>query len=381
MKILISDVFLRKTFDIINIIKHHYPNNDIIYTSDSTSWVDILKLRLLYGNARPHLLRKGKFFNDDLKIISKIYINEPIVYLPIEEDTTKCFLEFTQENGNLNFHFLLPDLSNFELARNKLELNKYCSKNGFPCPLLISESEFKERKFTYPIIKKPNTGSGSEGIEYINNEDGLSDITINFKMEFIQERLPYPGQVEAGFFIMKDGKLKGYYSHQRIRTFPVNGGVTVFSKADFNKEIKVLGTRLLETLNWSGFAMIEYIFDERDCKYKLIEINPRLWGSVLLSEFCGANFIVKYINLSLNTEVDVLSQINTNAYIRWIFPYEVFYWLRKISNPFNFFKSNSNTCYINRTYTSFFRSFLFIVITYLNPIKNKKKILKWIHLQ
>ena len=45
--------------------------------------------------------------------------------------------------------------------------------------------------------------------------------------------------------------------------------------------------------------MIEYILDHRDNKYKLIEINPRMWGSIMLSEFCNSNMLDNYINISV----------------------------------------------------------------------------------
>ena len=134
------------------------------------------------------------------------------------------------------------------------------------------------------------------------------------------------------------------------------------------EKIKKAGQKLIEKLNWDGILMIEYIFDERDNKYKVIEINPRMWGSVLLSEFCGTNFLQKYIDLMLG-KIEIENKQIKDCSIRWLFPYDIIYFIKHLTNPFRFFNSPKNTCHINFTYSSFFRSFTFILLSYFNPSK------------
>ena len=45
MKILITDIYLRKTFDLINIVLKNYSQNDIIFAGDCK-----LKSKIIYGN-------------------------------------------------------------------------------------------------------------------------------------------------------------------------------------------------------------------------------------------------------------------------------------------------------------------------------------------
>ena len=109
--------------------------------------------------------------------------------------------------------------------------------------------------------------------------------------------------------------------------------------------------------------MVEYLYDKRDNKYKLIEINPRLWGSVLLSEFCNANLLTNYIALLKQNEKIINTRIE-KKFIRWVFPYDIIFFIKHLPNPLTFFKIDKNTCYINFTYSSFSRSFFFIVLKY-----------------
>ena len=46
----------------------------------------------------------------------------------------------------------------------------------------------------------------------------------------------------------------------------------------------------MKKLNWSGIANIDLRYDELENNYKILEINPRFWGSVIGSLAAGINF-------------------------------------------------------------------------------------------
>ncbi len=54
-------------------------------------------------------------------------------------------------------------------------------------------------------------------------------------------------------------------------------------------ELAEIAAKITKDLDWSGVMMIELLQTENG--YYLIEINPRFWGSLALTEFCGANFV------------------------------------------------------------------------------------------
>ena len=367
-KIIITDPLLRKSFDVYNLVKLNYDPSDIIIISDNNeSLMNKIKLKWLYPNSIIVFQKKQNIlYKYDFVELANKYFDDILIYLPIEEDSTLGFLNFIEVHGDKNFKYLLPSLSNFQLSRNKKDLNLFCEEKNISCPKYFSEVNIINKEFKFPIIKKPKLGSGSKGIVYIENEEQLKKCKIDFKKDFVQERLMNPKDIQAGFYLCKDGEILSFYSHKRLRTFPEAGGVSVYSQSDYNLEIKILGAQVVKDLNWSGFIMIEYLHDERDNLYKLIEINPRLWGSIMLSEFCNANFLDSYLKYCLQEETLKETKINTEKYIRWVFPYDVMYWLKNYSNPFTFFKRNKNTCYINFTYSSLWRSLLFVVLSYFD---------------
>lgn len=55
-------------------------------------------------------------------------------------------------------------------------------------------------------------------------------------------------------------------------------------------ELRAMAERLAAVLGWSGLAHLDAVRDERDGSYKLLELNPRCWGSLLASTAAGVNF-------------------------------------------------------------------------------------------
>lgn len=374
MKILISDAENRKTFDIVSIVLRHYNKKDLLIASNKQNFL----LKIIY----PQLwkLRSDDYqsFETDIKnILLSISPDEQIVYLPIEELTTINFYDFIKKNKHLKYRFLylLPSFQAFNISRNKYLLNCFCIQNKISAPAIITNIEIDTLNSHFkPLIYKPKIGTGSKGIRIIKTKEDLKYIQSDDNY-FLQYFVGNGINVHGGFYLMKDGILKSFYSHQRIRTYPPEGGVSVFSKSAHNDKIREIGVELLNKLNWSGWAMIEFIYDEGSLQYMVIEINPRAWGSILLSEINQSYFIKKYIQLSMNIEIEQ-SPINENTYIRWFIPWDIILYLKTFGKIKQFWKFNSKkTVYIGFSYTNVFRSLIFILFSALN-IKRFKKILK-----
>lgn len=377
MKILVTDCFTRKSFDIYNILKRHYNKSNILLASSSNNK---LKEQITYKRNILHLNKNNQqSFSENLLNISRSFQNEIIVYLPIEEDTTLMFLNFTENIGTLNFRFLLPRKYIFNLARDKHSLNMFCLANGIPAPKLFEFSNYDSLKKNFiPIIAKPRVGSGAKGFLHIDEEKQLERIKkiINPDKYLLQEKLPNGRDVKGAFFLCVDGEVVSSYSHERIRTFPISGGVTVYSRIAENQDIIKIGSDLLKKLNWSGLVMIEFLWDDREKLYKVIEINPRLWGSILLSEFSNTSFLENYVNLSIN-KPHKESLISKDTKIRWL-PFDIINWLSKDVKIKGFWKLNrKNTCYINLTYASVWSSFWYHLFFFFNINNLKLFIKKW----
>jgi predicted ATP-grasp superfamily ATP-dependent carboligase len=112
-----------------------------------------------------------------------------------------------------------------------------------------------------------------------------------------QEFVPTDG--EFGFFALMDrGESVATFQHRRIRSFTYSGGASVYRGAFARDELREHGTALLSALDWHGPAMVEFRRDARDGSFRLMEINPRFWGSLALPVHAGVDFPRHYAALA-----------------------------------------------------------------------------------
>jgi len=105
----------------------------------------------------------------------------------------------------------------------------------------------------------------------------------------VQEFVPSGG--EFGFFALMDrGEPVATFQHERIRSVTYTGGASVYREAVDVEALREHGTALLSELDWHGPAMVEFRRDARDGSFRLMEINPRFWGSLALPVHAGVDF-------------------------------------------------------------------------------------------
>lgn len=359
MRILLSDVSYRKAFDVYNCIRRlGYP----LILADRRSTT-----RNMFVYGRPvHKLRADtyKAFAQDLTRLLANYGDEEIVVLPCEEDTTLRFLEHTENEGRGRLRFALPSKESFELVRHKKSLSVFCQQSDIPCPQALKACSL--RRHFVKAIAKPDVGAGASGVIYVNTCEDVQMLDHIEDNYLIQEQLPSSKHVLGSFFLFNQGKLVSYYGHRRIRTYPATGGVTVYSKIDYNPELEKVGTKLLSKLGWHGFAMVEFLYDPRDKQYKVIEVNPRLWGSFLLAEFANTGFLENYVRIATGKEPKAYTP-SKEVYIRWFFPFDLINYIRCRGRIDNFWAFDMRkTCYIGFTYSSLWRSMSFLLVGLLD---------------
>lgn len=99
-----------------------------------------------------------------------------------------------------------------------------------------------------------------------------------------------PGHGEAIFVAAREGNVLASFAHRRLREKPPSGGVSVLRES-IAPDPKLLegSIRLISELGFTGVAMIEFRRSP-DGRAYLMEINPRLWGSVQLAIDAGVDF-------------------------------------------------------------------------------------------
>ena len=72
-------------------------------------------------------------------------------------------------------------------------------------------------------------------------------------------------------------------TQKRDWTIPLSGSLGARNTTHHAPELIKYGELLFNKIKWTGPAQLEFIYDEKQNKFNLIEINPRFWGTFALS--------------------------------------------------------------------------------------------------
>lgn len=364
--ILITYPFKRKSFDAYNILRSDMFEEGIIlgYQNEEFS---AYKHRLIYGKVNCFTYTSVADIVDHF-----IGINEDIYYLPIEEDLTLSFLEF-QENASLGrIKFVLPNIDTYRLVRDKFKLASYCKDKGFGVPKIYGVEEAFVGLEKTELLLKPRIGSGSRGIQRIFSNVELAHFEYLDNDFFLQEIMPNSINVEAVNFFAKDGVISAVYGHRRLRTHPASGGVSVLSECYLKDDAFDFVVKLVGELNYSGLAMVEFLRDS-DGNLRLIEINPRIWGSILLSYDVCPHLFMEYIYHCKNEKSMVtparVVEIAFKRKLLWVLPYGLSDYIKVF---FSRKEKLLNYTFINFSLSNWNNSFWFLILIYGKALCGKK---------
>jgi predicted ATP-grasp superfamily ATP-dependent carboligase len=199
----------------------------------------------------------------------------------------------------------------YRIAGNKNNTMKVCMNNGIPCPTTLlgakSIDDVISSDLKYPIVVKPCTGYGAIGFKKVNSLDDLKKLFArgdDTSLYVFQEYIPQTElQYECAMFIDNDNQVKTSCVFSKNRWFPINGGSSTLNITTDRQDIIDSCTKLLQTINWRGAADIDLIQDPRDGKAKIMEINPRVSGSVKITFEAGTNQAKQMLELLYGEEV------------------------------------------------------------------------------
>jgi D-aspartate ligase len=107
----------------------------------------------------------------------------------------------------------------------------------------------------------------------------------------VQELIP--GSAEEmytlGSYLDRDGQALGLFSGRKLSQTRGYMGSARAGEAVWVDEVVEQGLALLRALGFHGISQVEVMRDPRDGRYKLLEVNPRLWQWHSLAAACGVD--------------------------------------------------------------------------------------------
>jgi predicted ATP-grasp superfamily ATP-dependent carboligase len=214
---------------------------------------------------------------------------------------------------------LTPSRRAHEIAYDKQATAQHCRTVGIDAPATFFDYDEADlpsiaNTLRYPVVIKARSGSGVKaGLRYATNQSELlakyheltdmihANENAKYANPIIQEFIP--GYVHDACLLLENGKTLAALTQIRQLMYPITGGVGAINYTTHNPELEAVATRLMESLEWTGPAEVEFKYDQRDKKYKLVEINPKLWGTLDLSIQSGVSFPVLIRNLLMGEKV------------------------------------------------------------------------------
>jgi predicted ATP-grasp superfamily ATP-dependent carboligase len=259
--------------------------------------------------------------------------------LAMEDETLDLI---SQHHSEFSRRTYLPIVSSEKLhiARSKDKVLQLAEKHGIPVPKTwyiqdLSDLDTLKESFPYPVVIKPRIGSGAVGLSYCQNQEALIEqytaVHKRFPYPLIQELIPRAGPgYGASLLLDERGQLKASFVHKRLREYPVTGGASTLRESVRHDDIRDMALTLLKALDWFGVAMVEFKLDPRDGIPKLMEINPRFWGSLSLAIEAGVNFPYLLYRMSRGENFKAVEHYQIGKKGRWLLPGDI---LHFIYNP------------------------------------------------
>lgn len=296
----------------------------------------------------------------------------------MEGDSLKALLPVRKEIESLT-SFSFPNDQSLSIAFNKSKTILLAQKLNIPTPKTFHSLE-QAADLKFPVLIKPVDSSGSRGIVEVNSQKELEKHYHLQKKEYknliIQEKIPQNGQeVGVNLLFDKNQKTIASFTYKRLRDYPVSGGPSTLRESTNNPQILKWSEKILKELGWYGVAMVEFKIDPQDNTPKLIEINPRFWGSLALPTASGVNFPYLLHKLSINKSIKPQTKYKVGIRARWFFPGDILHFL---TNPkrlslkpsfFNFF--DKNTVYDNFDSSDMSGNFGVVLCTLINALNPK----------
>jgi predicted ATP-grasp superfamily ATP-dependent carboligase len=133
----------------------------------------------------------------------------------------------------------------------------------------------------------------------------------------VQELIPGGGESQFSYgALCADGRALGSVVARRCRQYPIDfGRSSSYVETIAQPEVEAMAQRLLGELRYTGLIEIEFKYDRRDGRYKLLDLNPRIWGWNSLSKPAGVDFPYLFWRLCQGREV---APVRARPDVRWM---------------------------------------------------------------
>ena len=133
----------------------------------------------------------------------------------------------------------------------------------------------------------------------------------------LQELIPGGGSTQFSYAaVWHAGAPVASLVARRTRQYPIDFGYTsTFVETTEQSEVEETACRFLRSLDYSGLVEVELKHDERDGRYKLLDINARAWTWNALGSIAGVDFAHVLWRLAMG---ETVPPVRAHADVAWM---------------------------------------------------------------
>jgi D-aspartate ligase len=133
----------------------------------------------------------------------------------------------------------------------------------------------------------------------------------------VQELIPGDGRHQFAYCaFFRDGEAVGQMVARRRRQHPPEfGRASTFVETVDEPELVKLSERFLRSIGYYGLVELEYKLDDRDGRFKLLDVNARTWGYHSLGQKAGVDFPYLLYADQVSRPLDAC---RTREGVRWV---------------------------------------------------------------
>ncbi|WP_195461317.1 ATP-grasp domain-containing protein [uncultured Alistipes sp.] len=224
--------------------------------------------------------------------------NPQDLIIPLFNDTAEFASKYKTEIEATGCKVEIPSWDVFIRGHNKESLMEICRDLRIPHPHTANPStvgyETAIAYVGYPCLIKPNLGAGAKGIKFVRNREDFvkhyDEIVSRFGESTIQEFIPQTGiQLKVQIYRGENGEIVASSCYEKCRYYPVDGGTSTCNKVISRPDLVDRYSKILDVLGWVGIADFDCIEDPRTGEILLMEMNPRVPGTIKATFLSGIN--------------------------------------------------------------------------------------------
>lgn len=226
---------------------------------------------------------------------------EALPVFPTHDEHVNAIARHADELGRYRFPF--PSWEVLEQVQSKRHQLDTAAAIGFPIPRTFyprsrDEALAAAEEVGYPLIVKPSANVGfrqAHGRQLFRCETA-ADLEHAYELAaphepMVQELIPGDptAMYTLGSYLTPEGEPLGLFCGRKLsQTHDYMGSARV-GEAVWVDEVVDQGLALLRALGFHGISQVEVMRDPRDGRFKLLEVNPRLWQWHGLAAACGVD--------------------------------------------------------------------------------------------